>query len=205
MEERMKQLIRLALMLFVLQSTVEAESCLDVEEAQVDILEIECESELPYYITIKGMVTPGGDFREEAYFESNNAYGIGMDIGYMFHKYFGVELALAYAKNDVTRIEEIHGSLEREKARASYLSYAINIIFKDHFNKEFGYFVKIGYEKEHEEINDFNIEEDEHGIDAAVGLTYELNEKTAILVEYEVSSIKGLRGDAFFLGLEYKF
>lgn len=202
----MKKLIKFGLMAFVLQSTVHAESCLDVEEAQVDVLPIGCEYELPYYITVKGMITPGGDLREEeAYLESNHAYGVGMDIGYMFHKHFGVELALAYAKNDVTRIEEAEGSLESEEARASYLSYAINIIFKDRFNKEFGYFIKVGYEKEHEEIDDFAIDEEEHGIDAAVGLTYELNERAALLLEYEVSSIEGLRGDAFFLGVEYKF
>lgn len=202
----MKQLLKLGLMALVLQGTAQAESCLDVEKAEADVLGIECESELPYYVTIKGMVTPGGDLREEEeYFESNNAYGVGLDIGYMFHEHFGVELALAYAKNDVTRVEAIHGSLERETAGASYLSYAINLIYKNRFNKEFGYFLKVGYEKEHEEIDDFNIKEDEHGVDAAAGLTYELNERAALLVEYEISSIKGLRGDAVFLGVEYKF
>ena len=110
-----------------------------------------------------------------------------------------------YGKNDITRTEEMHGEIEVDKAKATYISYAINLIFKYPINEEFGYFIKAGYEKEHETIDDFDIEEREHGFDAAIGLTYEINEEMVALLEYEYSAIRGLRGDAFFLGVEFKF
>ena len=171
-----------------------------------ELTEAAHESEAPFYIVVKGMVTTGGDEREEEeYLEGDNAYGAGIDIGYMFHEHFGIEFSTVYGKNDITRTEEMHGEIEVDKAKATYVSYAINLIFKHHINEEFGYFIKAGYEKEHEKIDDFDIDEKEHGFDAAVGLTYEINEDMAALVEYEYSSIRGLRGDAFFLGMEYKF
>ncbi|BAF73321.1 porin family protein [Sulfurovum sp. NBC37-1] len=197
----MQKLLKVTMTSLVLLTMTYAE-----EMNENNMIEVETESESPFYIVTKGMVTPGGDMREEeALLEGDNAYGVGLDIGYMFHEHFGIEFSTVYGKNDITRTEEMHGEIEVDKAKATYVSYAINLIFKHPINEEFGYFIKAGYEKEHETIDDFNIDEKEHGVDAAAGLTYEINEKMAALVEYEYSSIRGLRGDAFFLGIEFEF
>ena len=197
----MKKLLKVSMVSLVLLTMTYAE-----EMNENDRIEVEQESESPFYIVLKGMVTTGGDEREEeAFLKGDNAYGVGLDIGYMFHKHFGIELSTVYGKNNITRTEEMHGEIEIDKAKATYVSYAINLIFKHPINEEVGYFIKAGFEKEHETIDDFDIDDREHGIDAAAGLTYEINEEMAALVEYEYSSIRGLRGDAFFLGMEFKF
>jgi len=197
----MCKLLKVSMVSLVLLTMTYAE-----EISENDMIEVEQEREAPFYIVLKGMVTAGGEEREEeAFLESDNAYGVGVDIGYMFHKYLGIEFSTVYGKNNVTRTEDMHGNIKVDKVKATYVSYAINLIFKHPINEDFGYFVKAGYEKEHEKIDDFKIDEKEYGFDAAVGLTYEINEKMAALLEYEYSSMQGLRGDAFFLGMEYKF
>lgn len=193
-------------LLWIVASVLMLANTLYAEEANA--VEHEKEGfEQYYYVTVKPMYTLGGDLKEgEEYFDGDNAYGIGVDIGYKFHPHFGIELALSYGSNDVTRTERgIEGELETATADGDYKSVAINLVYSQMLTEKVGYFVKMGYEIEYEKVSDFGIDENDHGVDAAAGLGYEINEESSVAVEYEHSAIKGLRGDAIFLVYEHKF
>lgn len=162
------------------------------------------ESVSPYYMTVKLMTTSGGTvYEEHETLKGDHARGIGIDVGYKFNPHFAVEFSAAYGRNDVAKTEE--GSLESEIVRATYVSYALNFVFFQPLWDEIGFFAKLGYEKEHEKISALNISEDDYGVDYAIGFNYELNAHNAIFIEHERSTIDGLRGDAYFVGLEFKF
>jgi len=160
------------------------------------------ESVSPFYVVVKAMVTNGGDKQEEhEYLESDSAFGAGIDLGYRFNHHFAMELSATCGRNDVTK-EEGH---EIEVAEATYKTYGVNLVYHHELSQEYAMFFKVGYEREYESIDDFGTDEDEDGFTAAIGFAYEINEHVAAIAEYEHSTIKGLHGDAFFVGMEYSF
>ena len=157
----------------------------------------------PYYMAVKFMLSRGGMVKEEeTTLDSNQAKGVGLDIGYKVNPHFAVELAGSYGSNDVKKSEE---GMESETVSADYYSYGINLVFSQEIWEEFGFFAKLGYEKEHETISDLDISELEDGIDYAIGFNYEMDESKAVLIEYEKTTIDGLLGDVVYAGVEYKF
>jgi len=157
----------------------------------------------PFYLTLKPMITTGDKKQEgENKLSGDNAYGVGIDAGYYVHPRISLELSTTYSRNTVTETNNLG---EKEDGSARYTSAAINIVYKQPIFEDYALFAKLGYEWEHEKINFLNINEDEFGVDYAIGATHELSHHIAILIEYESSTINGLRGDAFFAGLEYRF
>ncbi|MEA3418060.1 MAG: porin family protein [Campylobacterota bacterium] len=169
-------------------------------------LEASEESVSPYFIIIKAMGTKGGTMHEEeALLEGDHGYGAGISVGYRLHPRFSIELEGTYSRNDIEKSEEQHGELESENASAIYHTYAIQLVYKQPLSEGFILFGKLGYEVENEKVSSHDIDETKYGMDYAFGIGYELDEHYAVVAEYANSSIGGLRGPAYFLGIEYVF
>ena len=156
----------------------------------------------PYYITLKPMVTNGGTIDEGSeVLTGSNAYGLGLDAGYYIFSQLAIEFSTTYSLNTVSKLE----SAETIDASATYYSVAVNIVYKQPIFHEFAIFGKLGYEFEEEIVDTFDIKENSTGIDYAFGLSYEISHHIGVLAEYESSTIDSLRGDAYFIGAEYRF
>ncbi len=176
---------------------VYAQEDINASEPEADI-----ERQRGLYLTFQPMMTFGGstDNEEGEKLSSENGYGVGLEFGYYFFSQFAVELAVNTSNNIVTN--EVTG----DKGTGIYYSAAINAVYRQPVYGPLFILAKVGGEWEEEQIVAFDFKESNVGIDYALGVAYEVTEKFALMIQYESSTMGGIRGDALFIGaVEYSF
>ncbi len=158
------------------------------------------ESETGVYVTLQPMLILGGTLEEEEeVLSGGRGYGFGLEVGYYFTSRFGVELA---ANNSTNTVSKESG----EEATGLYYSVALNLVYRQHITGPLFGLLKAGYEWEKERVVAFDINENDTAVDYAIGVAYELNDRFALMIQYESSTMDSLRGDAVFVGaVEYSF
>lgn len=156
-----------------------------------------------FYVIVKGLTTSGDTVLHETnILDGDRGYGFGIDFGYRLGHGFALEYDFTYSKNTVTETDELN---DKEEGDAKYYAHALDLVYVHHLSHTMGLFVKGGYEYEKEEIAAFEIDGSDHGFNYGVGLEWSMNDKYALVVEYEKSTIEGPRGDALFAGVMYNF
>ena len=160
--------------------------------------------ESKFYVVVAGMMLLGDEIQHgEALLDGNDkyGYGFGIDVGYRLGNGFAVEYDYTYGKNTVYEIT----ADEKIKARSTYHTSALDIVYTYEATHKLGIFGKVGYEFEWEEISELNIDEREDDFVFGAGIEYALNKKYKLLAEYEHSLIEGPHGDAILAGIMYNF
>jgi opacity protein-like surface antigen len=161
------------------------------------------EEENKFYVSAKAIVTLGDSIQEEEVtLDGKRGLGIGVDLGYKLDYGFSVEVDGTFVSSNV---EEIQENGDSEEFKATYITTSLDIAYKYSVTHDLGVVLKTGYELEIEKINDLDIDNSETGFVFAGAVEYELSEETAILAEYEHSTIDGPRGDSVFIGMLYSF
>lgn len=156
-----------------------------------------------FYVVAKGLTISGDTVMHELNtLDGDRGYGFGVDFGYRLGHGFAIEYDFTYAKNTVTETDEFNN---KEEGDGKYYAHALDLVYTYHLSHTMGLFVKGGYEYEKEEIDAFEIDGSDHGFNYGVGLEWSMNDKYALVMEYEKSTIEGPRGDALFVGVMYNF
>ncbi len=175
----------------------------EVVEQQAMVCEPEETKESDFYVIVKGLTVSGDTvLHEENTFDGDRGYGFGIDLGYRLGSGFAIEYDFAHAENTVTETDVHHQS---EEGDANYYSHALDLVYTYRLTDSFGIFAKGGYEYEIEEIDAFEIDEDDNGFNYGIGIEWAINEQYALVAEYEKSTIEGPRGDNIFAGVMYNF
>lgn len=157
--------------------------------------EQEHHSESKVYIVAKGLVSAGSSIdEEESTLEGSMGKGAGFDLGYRLGHGVNIEVDYAYANVDITEKKTI----EKESLTGNFHSVSLDALYSYHINEPLAVFVKGGYEYETEKIKE---SKSESGFLYGAGLEYELKENLGLLVEYENSTIEGVKGASFAAGL----
>ena len=146
-----------------------------------------------FYVTLKGIYTPGKSHKE---FEGRKGSGIGIDLGMPLAYGFAVELDGTYDKGDAKIIDT------EDTVTIKYYTTSLDLAYVYDVTEEFGIIAKVGAEYEREKAE---TTETSTGVSGALGLEYELNERFNVVGEYEISSIKGPKGDMVMAGIKIKF
>ena len=162
-----------------------------------------------FYVVVKGLVSLGDRYTEEATntepeanLQGSTGEGFGIDVGYRLGYGFATELDFSYAHATVTK--SVIGE-EDKKAGANYYTAGFDLLYGYHLNEAIVVFGKIGWEIEKEKISGFGISETSDGFTYAAGLEYGIAEHWALVGEYEVSLVDGPRGNNLFAGFIYTF
>lgn len=162
-----------------------------------------------FYVVVKGLVSLGDTYIEEATdtepeakLQGSTGEGFGIDVGYRLGYGFATELDFSYAHTTVTK--SVVGE-EDKKAGANYYTAGLDLLYGYHLNEAIVVFGKIGWEIEKEKISGFGISGTNDGFTYAAGLEYGLNEHWALVGEYEASLVDGPRGNNLFAGFIYTF
>ena len=146
------------------------------------------------YVVGKALYILGDDVKhEETTLKGDGGIGFGIDLGYRIAYGFSVEYDFSYSINTVKEAEE--------SADSEYMTHAVDLVYTYPATKELGVFAKVGYEYEKEKINDYGIDNSDHGTVFGAGLEYELTHQYSVVGEYEHSTIDGPRGDSIYLGI----
>lgn len=165
--------------------------------------ETEEAEESAFYIVAKGLTVSGDTVsHEESILDGDRGYGFGIDFGYRLGHGFALEYDFTYATNKITETNEFG---YKEEGDAIYYSHALDLVYTHRLSNTVGLFAKGGYEYEIEEIDAFEIDQNDHGFNYGVGIEWSMNKQYAFVVEYEKSTIEGPRGDALFAGVMYNF
>ncbi|MEJ2500392.1 MAG: porin family protein [Campylobacterales bacterium] len=161
--------------------------------------------ETGFYSAIKAQITTGDtvEHSEDVDLEGDAGKGIGLEFGYKIAHGFSIETDAAYTRNTVTEIDKVTD--ERTDADGEYLSVSLDVAYLYHLTHHFGVFAKAGYEYEYEHINELHETNHDTGFVYAAGVEYAIGSHTAILAEYEGTTIEGPRGSSVFAGLVYHF
>jgi opacity protein-like surface antigen len=158
--------------------------------------------ESKFYVIAKALMIMGNKVNHgHAVLDGDQDYGYGIDLGYRLGHGFALEYDFSYARNTVTQ-DDGHTV---EKARGTYYTHALDVVYTYEFTHTFGVFVKAGYEYEIEKIEDFHIDNDGDGWNYGVGVEVAVNHKYKLIAEYEHATIEGPRGDSIFVGVMYNF
>ena len=175
----------------------------EVVEQHAMVCEPEETKESDFYVIVKGLTVSGDTvLHEENTFDGDRGYGFGIDLGYRLGSGFAIEYDFSYAQNTVTETNELH---HPEEGDGTYYSHALDLVYTYRLSEAVGVFAKAGYEYEIEEIDTFEIDQDDHGFNYGIGIEWAMNEQYALVAEYEKSTIEGPRGDAIFAGVMYNF
>jgi len=164
-----------------------------------------------FYVVTKALLTTSDTIKEgnNVEIEGKSGGGMGIDIGYTLPNHFAVEFDTSYSRNDMlekrTVIEGTQEKLEVENARGKYWTYALDVIYALPLTDTIGIMGKLGYEFEHETINQLNVNAHDSGMVYGAGIEYYLSEHYEALVEYEGSVIDSPRGSSVYAGLKYIF
>lgn len=163
-----------------------------------------------FYAAVKGLVTLGDKIEHEkdVTLDGDAGKGFGIEAGYKIGYGFAIEGDVAFARNRVTErncAEAEEGECERRSADGTYTSVSLDLVYIHHLTHHFGVFVKGGYEYEDESIDGLDISGNSSGAIYALGGEYAVGTHTAIMVEYEGTTIEGPRGNSIFAGLLYAF
>lgn len=160
-------------------------------------------TESSVYIATKAMYTLGSTVQEEtSTLDGGTGEGLAVDVGYRVGNGFSVEVDGTFAEDTILETK-LNG--EQKNMSASYVTTSLDVAYMYHANHELGLFVKGGYEYEFEKIADLNVDAINSGFIYAAGTEYEVSETMAVIGEYEVTTIKGPRGNTLFLGMVYSF
>jgi opacity protein-like surface antigen len=157
--------------------------------------------ELPNYVAVKGMYTLGDDYTNEHGIkeEGDDGYGIAIDLGRRIGYGFAVEIDFSYERGDITVFE----GEEHFDETVEYYTTSIDLAYVYELTHHFGVLAKVGYEYEYESLEREHI--DDTGFVFAAGAEYAFHPHYKAVVEYEISTIDGPKGDAIFAGLMYNF
>jgi len=156
-----------------------------------------------FYVAAKALVTLGDEVKhEESTLDGGVGKGVGVDIGYRVSHNFAVEIDMTYANSDVT---EIDAQGEKEDVTGKYITSSLDVVYMYHAMHDLGLFVKGGIEYEVENIDALDIEQTEVGVIYALGGEYEISHHSALILEYEGSTIEGPRGSTVLAGMVYSF
>jgi len=146
-----------------------------------------------YYTVVKALYLGGTTVGHET---SKVGAGIGADVGYRFGNGIEAELGVSYSGNKLDTAEQ---------ESINYKAIGLGIVYAQPFNKKFGGFVKTGVLYEVEKIAG-HTSTSEKGIAYGGGLEYVISKKTAVVLEYEGSTISNsLAGEVVSLGFMYSF
>ena len=155
-----------------------------------------------FYMTPKVVLILGNNIEHNGHMLDGEAgVGIGIDFGYAFTKNYAIELDTTYSEADVAGEHNDH----IVKDVAEYTTYAINGVYIRNLTGHLNLALKLGYEWEYEKIDHLEIKETLSGLDYAIGIEYAIGNNMELDFEFEGSTVKSTRGDAFFLGLKYLF
>ena len=161
------------------------------------------ESEDNFYIATKAMYTLGATVEEEtSTLDGGTGAGLGIDVGYKLGAGVSVEIDGTYVKGSVV---ETKANGDKESMDASYMTSSLDVAYVYHATHEVELFAKGGYEYEFEKISKLGVDAVNSGFIYAVGTEYELSHTSALSFEYEVTTIKGPRGNSVFAGYVYSF
>ena len=161
------------------------------------------EEKSDFYVAVKALATLGSSIDEEdVTVKGGTGGGLGIDLGYEISHGFSAEIDATYAVNTVTETDHLLDT--SEDFSASYATSSIDIAYRYMATEALGLVLKGGYEFEYEKI-DTKPSATDSGFTYAAALTYEINEHMGILGEYEVTTVKGPRGNSAFAGIEYSF
>ena len=156
-----------------------------------------------FYIATKAMVTLGSTVTEDtSTLKGGTGEGLAVDLGYRAGYGIAVEIDGTYALDTIT---EKKSSGEQQTMAGTYVTSSLDVSYTYKATHELVLFVKGGYEYEFEKIADLNVDAINSGFIYAAGTEYEINETMAFIGEYEVTTIKGPRGNSIFAGLVYSF
>lgn len=163
-----------------------------------------------FYAAVKGLVTFGDKIEHErdVTLEGDVGTGFGIEAGYKLGYGFALEGDVAFARNRVTEhncAETHEDGCEHRSADGTYTSVSLDLAYTYHLMHHLGVFVKGGYENEYESIDGLGISGNSTGAVYALGGEYAIGSHTAIMVEYEGTTIEGPRGNSLFAGVLYAF
>jgi len=150
---------------------------------------VEKKSPSKFYMVAKGVYITGED--------ADSGMGGGLDLGYNLTDSLAVELGGTVTKNDLDNGDE-----------GTYNTGSLSLVYTYHATDKVGLFAKAGYTMEQVKYDDADYDETESGAVFGAGLEYGMSESTALVAEYEMSTIDkddSSRGDAVSLGLKYNF
>jgi len=205
---KIKKIVFLS-MLFLVPSIIFAKEAIEEQNSSRAHIQAKHHEEGNFYAVVKGLVSLGDKYTEEAHgaepeaiLKGDTGKGFGIDLGYRLGYGFATELDFAYTHTTVTK--SVVGEPDK-KAGADYFSYGIDLIYGYHLSEKYVLFGKIGWEIEKEKISGFDIKGTKDGYTYAAGMEHGLNEHWAIIAEYEGSAIAGPKGDNIFAGVLYTF
>ncbi|WP_304546178.1 porin family protein [Sulfurimonas microaerophilic] len=156
-----------------------------------------------FYVVVKGLYTTGETIKEgtDITLDGKAGRGLGIDVGYTLPYHFAVELDTSYSKNDVTEDDGV----DIVNGVAKYWTYAADVTYTYPLTHSIGIMGKLGYEFEHEKIDELNVDLNDNGMVYGAGVEYHINEHYEALVEYEGSTIDSVRGSSVYAGIKYIF
>ena len=156
-----------------------------------------------FYVEPKVVYTFGETVKHKSSsLQGESGLGIGLDFGYIFSKYFALELDGTFSKS---KVKETNLLGEINEDTVMYYTYGINTVFTYPIKNHIILLTKLGYGSEHEDLGALNIKGSEQGATWAIGFEYEFNRYLEISAEYEGADIRSTKGDSLQLGLIYKF
>jgi len=164
-------------------------------------------AETGFYTALKAQLTLGEkvEHSEKVDIEGHTGEGIGLEVGYKMGYGFSVEADGTYAHNTVTEVDCTTGTCEKTNADGEYMSVSLDLVYTYHLTHHLGAFVKTGYEYENESISKLDVSGSDTGVIYAAGAEYAVGEHTALMAEYEGSTIESPLGSSVFAGVVYNF
>ena len=164
-------------------------------------------AETGLYTAVKGQLSLGEkvEHSENVDIEGHTGEGIGLEVGYKIGYGFAVEADGTYTHNTVTEVNCESGTCEKTNADAEYMSVSLDLVYTYHLTHHLGAFVKTGYEYETENIGKLDVSGHDTGIIYAAGAEYAVSDHTAIMAEYEGTTIESPLGSSVFAGVVYNF
>lgn len=149
-----------------------------------------------FYVIAKGLYTIGENVTKgHETLKGKAGTGFGIDVGYTLPYHFSIEFDASYSQN---KFEEDHHEYDAE-----FLTTALDVVYVYHITHTIRTIAKLGYELEFAKLA--HEKEHGHGVVYGAGVEYHLNDNYDLLVEYEGSLIKSVRGPSVYAGVKYTF
>lgn len=164
-------------------------------------------AETGFYTAVKAQLTLGNtvDKSDVVKVEGHTGGGIGIELGYKLGHGFAVETDGTYTRNTLTEVNCETGTCENTDANGEYMGVSLDLAYSYELTEHFAAFVKGGYEFEQETIDKLDEKGYDNGVVYAAGAEYAIGEHTALMAEYEGTTIDSPLGSSVFAGVIYYY
>jgi outer membrane protein X len=164
-------------------------------------------AETGFYTAVKAELTLGNTVEKSdvVKVEGHTGGGIGIEIGYKLGHGFAVETDGTYTRNTLTEVNCETGTCENTDADGEYMGVSLDLAYSYELTEHVAAFVKGGYEFEQETIDKLDEKGYDNGVVYAAGAEYAIGDHTALMAEYEGTTIDSPLGNSVFAGVIYYY